>query len=1189
MKKDMILHTIAKQLVRNWRTRALSAAHSSSLTSALTQGRLLSADEITAHSSRDYGSCLTRLRLVVTLLLMMVLGVIGVKGATITYHIINLGRLDDNGVLTSNRTEALQFTSTSTTVGVPDKYKSPLAKNWKYYTSDEITETIINSKTTYTFAATTTLVEGTTEMSDGDHVYVTYELDKEKFREVGIYNRGIYKIRFPNKNGNNYYYLRQSTWYNDKTKETEINTDSNADESDPNSPKFLWKFNIVDPYQITIQSQSTDYLNHYLSSKTNNTTFSDIRLQPTLGNAKGTKAWAFSLLNGGADGTYRLIVTDGSTVVPDSKNNKLDSYGHGYLNNKRDNYKTTYHLYNQTNYDRCDLTIEPVTKNYIIVNNSGEPLVQALTEANTLEVPDVIKSPLASYTYYGTQQDAINEGTQLTSATGATIYVRYTTNNEVLNLKEEIKYNISVGGTNYLYASDATTLSSEVTSDNNAEDNHKWILTGNDAYQIAIKNVGNSKEIAYNLSSSEAVYLSGTGSKFFFHQTNSGEYEVVAITSNDYSTPDYYTLGMGAGNLKLYSNSGHPFGNATVQTLFTPRPMAAITTPPAANSLNYNGLNQELVTAGTASNGTMKYRLGDTGSYETSIPAAKDVNTYSVYYMAVGTDGYEDFFASEPIEVTINKQSIIVSGITASDKIYDGNTTTTLVYANATLTGKVGGEDISVTADGAFADANVGTGKIVNISGLTLGGADLGNYELATSGQQIETTADIYAKAVAITANNASKDYDGMPLTESGFTATALEEGDTHTFTVTMTTESTITNAGSQPNVIAVVDNVAVSTGVETPVGNYLVTTSNGLLTISRVAVTVTADNQTKGFGDPDPELTWTASGLKGSDTKDVLTVSISRAEGENVRVDPYIITPSGDEEQGNYNVTYNTGTLTITKKSLNEGTELAEGITIEITKSGDAYVPVVKHNGTTITEGTGGPSYDYSLLTSGSPSSKYYEVTIEGANNYSGSVTVKYANYKSGKKDTTDETENWSGTFVSDSGDGDFAIPSGMAAYKVTGVSDNAVEVEELAFIPEGEPVLLLSDDFAYCFVVKAKEGEGTTDTSGNLLEKATETESLTPAQIYILYNGEFVLNAAGTLAVGKVYLPKSAITGSAPAPARLLIRSRSGLSSIKDAYFSPLTTPHSNWYTLDGRRLIGKPTRKGLYLQNGQKVVVK
>ncbi len=110
MKKDTILHTMTKLLVRNWRTPVRSAAYSSALTSAQNNTRNLSnilfphreqniptlgmkysqagnkmglrlaSDEITARASRDYGSCPTRLRLVVLMFLTMVLGVSYVWG-----------------------------------------------------------------------------------------------------------------------------------------------------------------------------------------------------------------------------------------------------------------------------------------------------------------------------------------------------------------------------------------------------------------------------------------------------------------------------------------------------------------------------------------------------------------------------------------------------------------------------------------------------------------------------------------------------------------------------------------------------------------------------------------------------------------------------------------------------------------------------------------------------------------------------------------------------------------------------------------------------------------------------------------------------------------------------------------------------------------------------------------------------
>ena len=93
------------------------------------------------------------------LVVLMTLGATNALGVTITYHIINLGRLDNDGNITANRTEALQFTSTKTTLEVPAKYKSPLAKNWKYYQATEITYN--GSPKAYTFISGPTLNEVT--------------------------------------------------------------------------------------------------------------------------------------------------------------------------------------------------------------------------------------------------------------------------------------------------------------------------------------------------------------------------------------------------------------------------------------------------------------------------------------------------------------------------------------------------------------------------------------------------------------------------------------------------------------------------------------------------------------------------------------------------------------------------------------------------------------------------------------------------------------------------------------------------------------------------------------------------------------------------------------------------------------------------------------------------------------------
>lgn len=88
-----------------------------------------------------------------------------------------------------------------------------------------------------------------------------------------------------------------------------------------------------------------------------------------------------------------------------------------------------------------------------------------------------------------------------------------------------------------------------------------------------------------------------------------------------------------------------------------------------------------------------------------------------------------------------------VSGIQAS-KVYDGTTTGSLSVNGAVFNGRIGADALTVaSAIGTFADKNVATGKQVNITGITLGGADAGNYSLLTD--TATTTADITPRATS--------------------------------------------------------------------------------------------------------------------------------------------------------------------------------------------------------------------------------------------------------------------------------------------------------------------------------------------------------------------------------------------------------------------------------------------------------
>ena len=96
------------------------------------------------------------------------------------------------------------------------------------------------------------------------------------------------------------------------------------------------------------------------------------------------------------------------------------------------------------------------------------------------------------------------------------------------------------------------------------------------------------------------------------------------------------------------------------------------------------------------------------------------------------------------ITADITAKALSVSGITASDKTYDGSTSATLGTGSVSYGGLVSGDTLTGTYSGVFNNANVGTGKTVTITS-SYGGADVNNYTIT---DQASTTADIFKKGL---------------------------------------------------------------------------------------------------------------------------------------------------------------------------------------------------------------------------------------------------------------------------------------------------------------------------------------------------------------------------------------------------------------------------------------------------------
>lgn len=166
----------------------------------------------------------------------------------------------------------------------------------------------------------------------------------------------------------------------------------------------------------------------------------------------------------------------------------------------------------------------------------------------------------------------------------------------------------------------------------------------------------------------------------------------------------------------------------------------------------YDGQPADL-TYTTNSNASVKteYKVNETWQTEAPIHAG----TYEVR-VSVSENG--DFTsASDTKAYMIRQREVVVSGITAKGKVYDGTVDAELDYSKAVFAGAVKGDSLTVSAEGTFADSNAAKGKTVTITKPVLGGGSAGDYILADNGQQTSTKADISPKEITVTAGNKNK------------------------------------------------------------------------------------------------------------------------------------------------------------------------------------------------------------------------------------------------------------------------------------------------------------------------------------------------------------------------------------------------------------------------------------------------
>ena len=139
------------------------------------------------------------------------------------------------------------------------------------------------------------------------------------------------------------------------------------------------------------------------------------------------------------------------------------------------------------------------------------------------------------------------------------------------------------------------------------------------------------------------------------------------------------------------------------------------------------------------SGATIKYGEEADKCTQNTSPAYTNAGTKTVYYLVTK----DNATAKGSAVVKIAPKSVIVKGITAEDKNYDGTVAATLHLEKAELEGVLDGDQLTISAKGEFKDVTPGANKTVYILNLTLGGDKAANYTIDAKSQKT-TTATIH-------------------------------------------------------------------------------------------------------------------------------------------------------------------------------------------------------------------------------------------------------------------------------------------------------------------------------------------------------------------------------------------------------------------------------------------------------------
>lgn len=200
-------------------------------------------------------------------------------------------------------------------------------------------------------------------------------------------------------------------------------------------------------------------------------------------------------------------------------------------------------------------------------------------------------------------------------------------------------------------------------------------------------------------------------------------------------------------------------------------------------------------------------------------------------------------------------------------------------------------------------DASVLTGALARVAGNDVGTYAITQGSLSAANYAIDFTPGtlrITPAPLTVVADDDSRVYGDLDPPVFTFDVTGFRQGDGPS----ILTGALVRDAGNDAGLYLI------RQGTLSAGGNYAINFTNGTFEITRAGLQVTADLLRRVYGDPDPVLSFTTSGLVAGDTAaTALTGALTRDPGENVGA--YAIT-QGTLAARNYTISFAPGALTI-------------------------------------------------------------------------------------------------------------------------------------------------------------------------------------------------------------------------------------------------------------------------------------